>query len=33
MGDAIGSYVSGFGKVVGELFGSPQDFLSGKSCR
>ncbi|WOL03573.1 hypothetical protein Cni_G12293 [Canna indica] len=32
MGSAVSSLVSGFGKVVGEIFGAPLDFLSGKSC-
>lgn len=33
MGNIIGSFFSGFIKVIGDLFGSPLDFLSGKSCR
>ncbi|XP_062105706.1 uncharacterized protein LOC133817257 [Humulus lupulus] len=32
MGNVIDSFFSGFGKVVGNLFGSPLDFLAGKSC-
>lgn len=32
MGNIIGSFFSGFGKVIGDLFGSPLDFLAGKSC-
>ncbi|XP_073102774.1 uncharacterized protein [Elaeis guineensis] len=32
MGNIVGSFVSGFIKVVGDLLGAPLDFLSGKSC-
>ncbi|PIA47480.1 hypothetical protein AQUCO_01400256v1 [Aquilegia coerulea] len=32
MGNIIGSFFSGFAKVVGNLFGHPMEFLSGKSC-
>ncbi|XP_057975085.1 uncharacterized protein LOC131162517 [Malania oleifera] len=32
MGNIIGSFLSGLGKVISDLFGSPLDFLSGKSC-
>ncbi|KAJ9673568.1 hypothetical protein PVL29_023252 [Vitis rotundifolia] len=32
MGNVIGSFLSGFARVIGDLFGSPLDFLSGKSC-
>ncbi|CAL9145566.1 unnamed protein product [Musa hybrid cultivar] len=32
MGNIVSSLVSGFVKVVGDLFGAPVDFLSGKSC-
>ncbi|KAG8378243.1 hypothetical protein BUALT_Bualt08G0117400 [Buddleja alternifolia] len=33
MGNAIGSFFSGFSQVVGKIFGHPLDFLSGKSCK
>lgn len=33
MGNLISSFFSGFGKVIGDLFNSPLDFLAGKSCR
>ncbi|KAI9078265.1 hypothetical protein K1719_039767 [Acacia pycnantha] len=32
MGNVIDSVASGIGDVVGKIFGSPIDFLSGKSC-
>ncbi|KAK1288608.1 hypothetical protein QJS10_CPB19g00149 [Acorus calamus] len=32
MGNIVSSFVSGFTKLVGDLFGAPLDFLSGKSC-
>ncbi|KAL5704439.1 hypothetical protein ACHQM5_022872 [Ranunculus cassubicifolius] len=32
MGNIINSFFSGFGHVIGNLFGTPMDFLSGKSC-
>ncbi|XP_057766579.1 uncharacterized protein LOC130987034 isoform X1 [Salvia miltiorrhiza] len=32
MGNAVGSIFSGVGQVVGNIFGHPLDFLSGKSC-
>ncbi|XP_058218174.1 uncharacterized protein LOC131329118 [Rhododendron vialii] len=32
MGNVISSFVSGLGTVINKLFGSPLDFLSGKSC-
>ncbi|KAJ6412641.1 hypothetical protein OIU84_005647 [Salix udensis] len=32
MGNLITSFLSGFTKVIGDLFGSPLDFLAGKSC-
>ncbi|PKA51733.1 hypothetical protein AXF42_Ash003100 [Apostasia shenzhenica] len=32
MGNIVTSLVSGFTKVLGDLFGAPIDFLSGKSC-
>ncbi|KAL9357532.1 hypothetical protein Peur_050785 [Populus x canadensis] len=32
MGNIIISFLSGFTKVIGDLFGSPLDFLAGKSC-
>ncbi|KAF5444740.1 hypothetical protein F2P56_033847 [Juglans regia] len=32
MGNIISSFFSGFGKVFGDLFNSPLDFLAGKSC-
>ncbi|XP_077212892.1 uncharacterized protein LOC143848004 [Tasmannia lanceolata] len=32
MGNIVGSFLSGFVKIVGGLFGTPLDFLSGKSC-
>ncbi|KAK6938375.1 hypothetical protein RJ641_031883 [Dillenia turbinata] len=32
MGNVVSSFASGFGRVIGDLFGSPVDFLSGKSC-
>ncbi|KAF9608981.1 hypothetical protein IFM89_012320 [Coptis chinensis] len=32
MGNVFTSFFSGFGNVLGKLFGSPIDFLSGKSC-
>ncbi|XP_044511942.1 uncharacterized protein LOC123229952 [Mangifera indica] len=32
MGNVIASFFSGFGQVLGNLFGAPLDFLAGKSC-
>ncbi|XP_011069410.1 uncharacterized protein LOC105155229 isoform X2 [Sesamum indicum] len=32
MGNAVGSFFSGFAQVVGNNLGHPLDFLSGKSC-
>ncbi|XP_024020739.1 uncharacterized protein LOC112091400 [Morus notabilis] len=32
MGNVVSSFFSGFGKVIGDIFGSPLDFLAGKSC-
>ncbi|KAJ0026154.1 hypothetical protein Pint_08136 [Pistacia integerrima] len=32
MGSVISSVLSGFGNVLGDLFGDPLDFLAGKSC-
>ncbi|GAV71940.1 hypothetical protein CFOL_v3_15429 [Cephalotus follicularis] len=32
MGNIIASFVSGLTKAIGNLFGSPLDFLAGKSC-
>ncbi|XP_054799375.1 uncharacterized protein LOC129303854 isoform X2 [Prosopis cineraria] len=32
MGNVIESFASGIGNVIGKIFGSPIDFLSGKSC-
>ncbi|OAY78570.1 uncharacterized protein LOC109717629 [Ananas comosus] len=32
MGSIVGSLIAGFTKVIGDLFGAPLDFLSGKSC-
>ncbi|XP_028758795.1 uncharacterized protein LOC114717767 [Neltuma alba] len=32
MGNVIESFASGIGNVLGKIFGSPVDFLSGKSC-
>ncbi|XP_004502469.1 uncharacterized protein [Cicer arietinum] len=32
MGNVIESFASGFGKVVANIFSSPLEFLSGKSC-
>ncbi|KAK2992063.1 hypothetical protein RJ640_016993 [Escallonia rubra] len=32
MGNVIGSLLSGFAQAVEKLFGSPIDFLAGKSC-
>ncbi|KAK3000175.1 hypothetical protein RJ639_023648 [Escallonia herrerae] len=33
MGNVIGSLLSGFAQAVEKLFGSPLEFLTGKSCR
>ncbi|WMV53968.1 hypothetical protein MTR67_047353 [Solanum verrucosum] len=33
MGNVMGALLSGFGDIVGKLFGHPLDFLSGKACR
>ncbi|KAL1533602.1 corepressor interacting with RBPJ 1 [Salvia divinorum] len=32
MGNSVGSVFSGVGQVVGNIFGHPLDFLSGKAC-
>uniref|UniRef100_A0A3Q7JKC7 Uncharacterized protein n=1 Tax=Solanum lycopersicum TaxID=4081 RepID=A0A3Q7JKC7_SOLLC len=32
MGNVMGTLLSGFGDIVGKLFGHPLDFLSGKTC-